>query len=81
LLLGDRFEIRLEGWLPLETFRRAGFGHVLRGRESILTIERGVSLVSFDSNGTPVVAYAAGLHAPKVRLRIPAALPQQVAQR
>ena len=80
-LLGDRFQVRLEGWLPFETFRRAGFGHVLRGRESVLTIERGVSLVWFDADGTPVVAYAAGLYEPKPRLRIPATVPQQVAQR
>jgi hypothetical protein len=79
-ILGDRFSVRLESWLPFETFRRAGFGHVLRGRERVLTIERGVSLVWFDSDGSPVVSYAAGLYAPQARLRIPASVPQQVAR-
>ena len=71
----------MESWLPFETFRRAGFGHVLRGRDRLLTIERGVSLVWFASDGSPVVTYAAGLYAPQPRLRIRAAVPQQVARR
>ena len=79
-ILGDPFSVRLESWLPFETFRRAGFGHVLRGRENILTIERGVSLVWFERDGSPEVAYAAGLYAPQARLRIPSSVPQQVAQ-
>ena len=79
-ILGDPFTVRIESWLPFETFRRAGFGHVLRGRERILTIERGVSLVWFGTDGSPVVSYAAGLYAPKARLRIPASVPQQVAR-
>ena len=78
-VLGDRFSIRMESWLPFETFRRAGFGHVLRGREPILTVERGVSLVWFERDGSSSVAYAAGLYAPRLRLRIPASVPQQVA--
>jgi hypothetical protein len=79
-ILGDPFAVRIESWLPFETFRRAGFGHVLRGRERVLTIERGVSLVWFEPDGSPVVSYAAGLYAPKARLRIPASVPQQVAR-
>ena len=79
-ILGDQFEVRIESWLPFETFRRAGFGHVLRGRERVLTIERGVSLVWFEADGSPVVSYAAGLYAPKARVRIPASVPQQVAR-
>jgi hypothetical protein len=79
-ILGDRFAVRIESWLPFETFRRAGFGHVLRGREPVLTIERGLSLVWFEPDGSPVVGYAAGLYAPKARLRIPASVPQQVAR-
>jgi hypothetical protein len=78
-ILGDPFPIRIESWLPFETFRRAGFGHVLRGREHVLTIERGVSLVWFERDGSPAVAYAAGLYAPQARLRIPSSVPQQVA--
>ena len=79
-ILGDPFAVRIESWLPFDTFRRAGFGHVLRGREPVLTIERGVSLVWFDREGSPAVSYAAGLYAPKARLRIPASVPQQVAR-
>ena len=78
-ILGDPFPVRIESWLPFETFRRAGFGHVLRGREHVLTIERGVSLVWFERDGSPEVAYAAGLYAPQTRLRIPSSVPQQVA--
>ena len=79
-ILGDPFAVRIESWLPFDTFRRAGFGHVLRGREPVLTIERGVSLVWFEPDGSPAVSYAAGLYAPKARLRIPASVPQQVAR-
>jgi hypothetical protein len=80
-VLGDSFSVRMESWLPFETFRRAGFGHVLRGRDHLLTIERGVSLVWFGSDGSPVITYAAGLYAPQRRVRIPAGIPQQVARR
>lgn len=80
-ILGDEFAVRMESWLPFETFRRAGFGHVLRGREHILTIERGVSLVWFERDGRPNVTYAAGLYAPRTRVRIPVSVPQQVAWR
>ena len=80
-ILGDRFSVRMESWLPFETFRRAGFGHVLRGRQHVLTIERGVSLVWFDRADDPAVTYAAGLYAPRTRVRIPASVPQQVARR
>ena len=77
-ILGDPFSIRFESWLPIDTFRRAGFGHVLRGRDSVLTVERGVSLVSFQPDGSAIVAYAAGLYAPKPRLRrLPATFPAE----
>jgi len=79
-ILGDPFAVRIESWLPFDTFRRAGFGHVLRGRQPVLTIERGVSLVWFEPDGSPAVSYAAGLYAPKARLRMPASVPQQVAR-
>ena len=70
-LLGDRLTIRMDAWLPFDTFRRGGFGHVLRGREPVLFIERGASLVWFRANGSPVVTYAGGLYAPQPRFRIP----------
>jgi hypothetical protein len=70
-LLGDRFTVALESWLPYDTFRRAGFGRVLRGREPVLTIERGASLVWFREDGSPATLYSAGLYAPQPRYRIP----------
>ena len=60
----------MDAWLPSDTFRRGGFGHVLRGREPVLFIERGASLVWFSANGSPVVAYAGGLYAPQPRFSI-----------
>lgn len=69
---GDRMTIRMESWLPDDTFRRAGFGRVLRGREPVLTIERGLSLVYFRADGSPAQVYASGLYAPRPRFRIPA---------
>jgi hypothetical protein len=70
-LVGDRFTIALESWLPFDTFRRAGFGRVLRGREPVLTIERGASLVWFREDGSSATVYGAGLYAPQHRFRIP----------
>jgi hypothetical protein len=70
-LLDDPFTVRMESWLPSDTFRRAGFGHVIRGREHVLTVERGVSLVWFNRDTRPSPAiYAASLYAPGRRYRI-----------
>ena len=41
--------------------------------ESVLVIERGVSLVWFGADGSPETAYVSGLYAPQPRFRIPAA--------
>lgn len=71
-LAGDRFTIRMESWIPADTFRRAGFGRLLRGREPMLTVERGLSLVWLRPDGTPLQTYAAGLYAPPRRFRISA---------
>ena len=75
-LLDEPFTVRMESWLVFDTFRRAGFGHVIRGRDHVLTVERGVSLVWFDRNArasTPV--YAASLYAPGERYRISSVSP------
>lgn len=67
-----RFEIRMDSWLPTETFRRGGFGHVIRERRHVLPLERGLSLVWFDGAGNPQPPYyAAGLYAAQPRFRIP----------
>jgi hypothetical protein len=54
--------IRMESWLPTDTIRRAGFGHVISGRTHVLTLERGLSFVAL----TPAVqtAYSSALFAP-----------------
>ena len=49
-------------------------------KQAGLTIERGVSLVWFDRADEPAVTYAAGLYAPRPRVRIRASVPQQVAR-
>jgi hypothetical protein len=57
-----RFEVRMESWLPTDTIRRAGFGHVIVDRKHVLTIERGISFVALVPGGT--AAYASGQIAP-----------------
>jgi len=75
-LFDDPFTVRMESWIPSDTFRRAGFGHVLRGREHVLTIERGVSLVWFDRNARPSnPTYAASVYSPGPRYRLSSASP------
>lgn len=70
-LLDDPFTVRMESWLPVDTFRRAGFGHVIRGREHVMTMERGVSLVYFDRSARPSnPVYAASVYAPGPRYRL-----------
>ena len=73
--LGDEpYTVRMDAWLPSDTFRRPGFGHVLRGREHVLILERGVNLVWMGRDGQPSRPYyGASLFAPEPRYRIPAA--------
>jgi hypothetical protein len=76
-IAGDRFVARMDSWLPVDTFRRAGFGQVIRGREHVLILERGANLVWFDRDGVASrPQYAGSLYAPRPRWRIPAAAPQ-----
>ena len=56
------FDIRMESWLPTDTIRRAGFGHVIVDRTHLLTLERGVSFAALGPGGEPV--YDSGLFAP-----------------
>ena len=59
----DRFDvdIRMESWLPTDTIRRAGFGHVIVDRQHVLTLERGLSFAAFPGGEA---AYGSGLFAP-----------------
>jgi hypothetical protein len=76
-LLGDEMTVRMESWLSIDTFRRAGFGHVLRGREQVLIAERGISFVWFRLDGTPANPfYATGIFAARPRFRVAAAAPR-----
>ena len=69
--------VRMDSWLPTDTFRRAGFGHVLRRRDQVLVVERGVSVAWVTSSGEwSAPFYAASLYAPMPRYRIPAATVQ-----
>jgi hypothetical protein len=64
-------EVRMESWLPPDTIRRAGFGHVVVNRRHVLTLERGVSVVALGEKGQIHLAgYASGLYAPEPRFRI-----------
>ena len=73
-VLDERFTIRMDSWLTMDTFRRAGFGHVIHGREHALIVERGVSLLWLPPGGSARTAYAAGLYAQQPRFRIPTAI-------
>jgi hypothetical protein len=58
-------DIRMESWLPTDTIRRAGFGHVIVNRRHALTLERGVSFVALGPAGElSLVAYRNGIFAP-----------------
>jgi hypothetical protein len=55
-------DVRMESWLPTDTIRRAGFGHVIVNRTHMLTLERGLSFVALGPNGGLI--YESGLFAP-----------------
>jgi hypothetical protein len=70
-ILEEPFTVRMDAWLPSDTFRRPGFGHVLRGREHVQIIERGVNLVWIGRDGeASAPVYAASLFAPEQRYRL-----------
>ena len=70
--VGDlSLDIRMESWLPPDTIRRAGFGHVVINRRHVLTLERGVSFAALGPDGRAwVTGYASCLFAPGPRFRI-----------
>jgi len=73
-VLEESLTVRMDSWLPSDTFRRAGFGHVLRGREHVMIIERGVNLVWFGRDGRASQPfYWASLFAAQPRFRLPSA--------
>jgi len=56
-------DVRMESWLPTDTIRRAGFGHVIVNRQHTLTLERGISFSALGP-GTAAPIYGSGLFAP-----------------
>jgi hypothetical protein len=68
---GLDLDVRMESWLPADTMRRAGFGHVIANRRHALILERGVSFVALGRDGSAAMTdYASGLLAPLPRYRI-----------
>ena len=67
--IGDlSIDVRMESWLPADTMRRAGFGHIIVNRRHALTLERGISFAAFEGNGrVAFTTYRAGLLAPQPR--------------
>jgi hypothetical protein len=55
-------DVRMESWLPTDTIRRAGFGHVVVNGRHELTLERGISFRALEPGGVRV--YDSGLFAP-----------------
>ncbi len=67
-LAGHAMDVRIECWMPADTIRRMGFGHVIVDRHHELTLDRGVSFVSLDGAGhASLRAWASGLFAPQPR--------------
>jgi hypothetical protein len=68
-----RLDIRIDSWLPFDTMRRAGFGHVIANGRHAVTIERGVTFAALGTSGRPwMVHYAGGAFAPVPRFVITA---------
>ena len=63
-----QIDVRMESWLPADTMRRAGFGHLIVNRRHALTFERGISLTALDRSGrVSATTYRGGLFAPQPR--------------
>ena len=61
-------DVRMESWLEFDTIRRMGFAQVVAAHRHTLIVERGVSFVAFDADGTPLrLGYAAGIFAAQPR--------------
>ena len=64
-----QIDVRMESWLPTDTIRRSGFGHIIVNRRHVLALDRGLSLVALAGSGTPLLTeYRFGLFAPVRRL-------------
>ena len=72
-------DIRMESWLPTDTIRRAGFGHVIVNRRHGLTLERGLSFLALAPDSGPI--YGSALFAPIPKYVMPSALSPRGPQR
>ena len=55
----------MESWLPTDTIRRSGFGHIIANRRHVLALDRGISFVALADSGSPALTeYRSGLFAP-----------------
>ncbi len=64
-------DLRMESWLPTDTFRRAGFGQVIVNHRHAATLDRGVMLLWLGPDGEVAGRrYRAGLYAPEPRWRV-----------
>jgi hypothetical protein len=60
-----QIDARMESWLPTDTIRRSGFGHIIANRRHVLALDRGISLVALAASGGPLLTeYRSGLFAP-----------------
>jgi hypothetical protein len=67
-----RLVVRMDAWLPADTMRRAGFGHIITNGRHALTIERGATFGTFDRNGRlSASAYEGGSFSLEPRYVIP----------
>jgi hypothetical protein len=65
---GHAIDARIECWLPADTIRRMGFGHVIVDRRHVLTLDRGASFVALNADGQAhLMAWAGGLLSPQPR--------------
>lgn len=65
---GRTVDVRIECWIPADTIRRMGFGHVVVGRQHVLTLDRGASFVALGPDGSPLLtAWAGGIYQPQAR--------------
>lgn len=67
-LRGLDIDIRIEAFMPFDTIRRAGYGHVIANRRHALTLDRGVSFVALGPDGhASMRTWLGGLFAPQPR--------------
>jgi hypothetical protein len=76
IVAGRRVDVRIECWLPADTIRRMGFGRVVVERRPVLTLDRGVSIVALNPDGTVKgVEYGWTILAPQPRWIVPVESP------